>query len=169
MGILLLLPRTTFSVRWMEPQNSTLEFSILSYFTGINQDFKCVHNPFRKSASLEESLSILSINSRQSLIKDFSLSRTLMNSKKPKVMLIYWNITYQNLQAIKFWVGKRKTTKTNLKQTKKIKPFIYVQENKIKIIKKNKAWELNHLLVSSPPTPIIWGAYLCCNLKRAYP
>ena len=33
--------------------------------------------------------------------------------------------------------------------------FIYVQENQIKkMIKKNKAWELNHLLVSSLPTPV---------------
>ena len=28
-------PITVFSVKWMEPQNSTLDFSILSYFTGI--------------------------------------------------------------------------------------------------------------------------------------
>ena len=83
-GLLLLPPRTTFNVRWMEPQNSTLDFSILSYFTGINQGFKCIHNPFINSASLEESLSIVGVNSRQSLIKYFSLSRTLMNSKNQK-------------------------------------------------------------------------------------
>ena len=36
-----------FSVKWMEPQNTILDFSVLSYFTGITQNFKCVHNPFR--------------------------------------------------------------------------------------------------------------------------
>ena len=39
MGLLLSPPRTFFSVRWMEPQNSILDLLILTYFTRIKQDF----------------------------------------------------------------------------------------------------------------------------------
>ena len=57
MGLLLSPPREVLSVRWMEPQNSILDLLILSYFTGIKQDFNVFiaiqencqtrRNPFR--------------------------------------------------------------------------------------------------------------------------
>ena len=79
-----------------------------------------------------------------------------MNSKTKSYADLLKPKANQDLQAIKTWASKIKSTKTNLDKENKNKSnhlFMY-KRTKIKTIKKNKASELNYLLLSSPPTPI---------------